>query len=29
MLDLANPISGNAKTKVDYIIFTENAPLNP
>jgi hypothetical protein len=29
MLDLANPTSGNAKTKVDYIIFTENAPLNP
>ena len=29
MLDLANPVTGNAKTKVDYIIFTENAPLNP
>lgn len=29
LLDLANPISGPAKTKVDYIIFTENAPLNP
>lgn len=29
MLDLANPISGPASTKVDYIIFTENGPLNP
>ncbi len=29
MLDLANPVSGNAKTKVDYIIFTENGPLKP
>ncbi len=29
ILDLANPISGNAKTKIDYIIFTENAPVNP
>ncbi len=29
MLDLANPVSGYASTKIDYIILTENAPLNP
>ena len=29
MLHLANPATGYAKTKVDYIIFTENAPLKP
>jgi hypothetical protein len=29
MLHLANPLSGPAKTKLDYIIFTENGPLNP
>lgn len=29
MLHLANPISGFAKSKLDYIIFTENGPLNP
>lgn len=29
MLHLANPSSGIAKSKVDYIIFTENAPLKP
>jgi hypothetical protein len=29
ILDLANPISGPAKTKIDYIIFTENDPLKP
>jgi hypothetical protein len=29
MLHLANPSSGYAKAKLDYIIFTENGPLNP
>jgi hypothetical protein len=29
MLHLANPNSGYAKSKLDYIIFTENGPLNP
>jgi hypothetical protein len=29
MLHLANPNSGIAKSKLDYIIFTENAALNP
>jgi hypothetical protein len=29
MLHLANPNSGFAKAKLDYMIFTENAPLNP
>ena len=29
MLHLANPASGYAKAKLDYIIFTENGPLNP
>ena len=29
MLHLANPTSGYAKAKLDYMIFTENAPLNP
>jgi hypothetical protein len=29
MLHLANPTSGFAKSKLDYMIFTENAPLNP
>jgi hypothetical protein len=29
MLHLANPNSGFAKAKIDYMIFTENAPLNP
>jgi hypothetical protein len=29
MLHLANPSSGFAKAKLDYIIFTENGPLNP
>ncbi len=29
MLHLANPVSGFAKSKLDYIIFTENGPLNP
>ena len=29
MLHLANPNSGFAKSKLDYIIFTENGPLVP
>jgi len=29
MLHLANPASGYAKSKLDYLIFTENSPLNP
>ncbi len=29
MLHLADPSSGLAKSKLDYIIFTENAALNP
>ncbi len=29
MLHLANPVTGFAKTKVDYIIFTQNEPLKP
>jgi hypothetical protein len=29
MLHLANPTSGFAKSKLDYIMFTENAPLKP
>ena len=29
MLHLANPVSGFAKSKLDYIIFTENGPLIP
>lgn len=29
MLHLANPASGIAKSKLDYIIFTENGALNP
>ncbi len=29
MLHLANPNSGYAKSKLDYIIFTENSPLIP
>lgn len=29
MLHLADPASGYAKSKLDYIIFTENGPLNP
>lgn len=29
VLHLANPASGFAKTGIDYLIFTENAPLNP
>ncbi len=29
MLHLANPASGLAKSKLDYIIFTENGALNP
>ena len=29
MLHLANPSSGIAKSKLDYIIFTENEALNP
>ena len=29
MLHLANPGMGYAKSKLDYIIFTENEPLNP
>jgi hypothetical protein len=29
VLHLANPASGFAKSGIDYLIFTENAPLNP
>ena len=29
MLHLANPSSGFAKAKIDYVIFTENGPLIP
>jgi hypothetical protein len=29
MLHLANPASGFASSKLDYIIFTENGPLAP
>jgi hypothetical protein len=29
MLHLANPSSGYAKTKLDYMIITQNAPLEP
>lgn len=29
MLHLANPTSGFAKSKIDYIIFTDNSPLKP
>tara|TARA_B110000037_G_scaffold29874_1_gene35803 strand:- start:20684 stop:21679 length:996 start_codon:yes stop_codon:yes gene_type:complete len=29
MLHLANPVTGYAKSKLDYIIFTENGPLIP
>jgi hypothetical protein len=29
MLHLANPKSGYAKSKLDYIIFTQNNPLQP
>ena len=29
MLHLANPSSGYAKSKLDYLIFTENGPLKP
>jgi hypothetical protein len=29
MLHLANPSSGFAKSKLDYLIFTENKPLQP
>jgi hypothetical protein len=29
MLHLANPNSGYAKSKLDYMIFTQNAPLEP
>ncbi len=29
MLHLANPVSGFAKSKLDYIIFTDNASLKP
>ena len=28
MLHLADPLSGIAKSKLDYIIFTENEPVN-
>ncbi len=29
MLHLANPASGFAKSKIDYMIFTQNGPLKP
>lgn len=29
MLHLADPVSGLAKSKLDYLIFTENGPLQP
>ncbi len=29
MLHLANPATGHARSKLDYLIFTENGPLNP
>lgn len=29
MLHLANPASGQARSKLDYLIFTENGPLQP
>ena len=29
LLHLANPTTGFSKSKMDYLIFTENAPLEP
>ncbi len=29
LLFLANPTSGYSQSYIDYMIFTENAPLNP